>query len=136
MTEATILIIDDNVNLARGFAAGLAGAGYHVHVAHTAETGLDLAHREEPHAIILDFRMPFVNGLGFLYRLRQVPALREIPVMVVTGVTVNDETREELRDLRAVVRFKPIGLSELLAETDALLHAMPRPRLTSLGVVS
>ncbi len=122
MHGATILIIDDNVNLARGFAAALTGAGYGVHVAHAAETGLALAAEVRPDAIILDFRMPFVNGLGFLYRLRQVQELRETPVMIVTGVTVNDEMREELRDLRAELRFKPLGLADLLAAIETLLE--------------
>ena len=52
-TTPTILVIDDNVNLARGFAAGLMSAGYTVHVAHTAEDGLELAHGVQPHGIIL-----------------------------------------------------------------------------------
>ena len=61
-----ILIIDDNVNLARGFATALCREGYDVLVAHTAD-GLRLATELEPNAILLDFRMPFVNGVGFLY---------------------------------------------------------------------
>ena len=121
-TTPTILVIDDNVNLARGFAAGLMRAGYAVHVAHTAECGLELAHGVQPHGIILDFQMPFVNGAGFLYRLREVPALRDIPVLVVTGVGVTEEMRRDLRDLRAVLRFKPLGLGDLIAETEALIQ--------------
>jgi DNA-binding response OmpR family regulator len=123
MTETfTILIIDDNVNLARGFAQALAGAGYAVHVAHTAEDGLQLARRALPHAIIVDIRMPFVNGVGFLYRLRALPEHRQTPVLVVTGGPVTEETRVELRDLAAVLRFKPLGLSDLLEETHTLLQ--------------
>ena len=84
-TDARVLIIDDNVNLARGFALALERAGYHVAVAHTADDGLRLAADQHPDAILLDFRMPFVNGVGFLYRLRQLPGLRDVPVMVITG---------------------------------------------------
>jgi two-component system response regulator PrrA len=117
----TILIIDDNVQLARGFAQALTGAGYSVHVAHTAEDGLHLARTQDPDAIILDIRMPFVNGVGFLYRLRSLPTHQQTPVMVVTGGSVSEETRAELRDLRAALRFKPLGLSDLLGETKAML---------------
>ena len=134
MSQATtILIIDDNVNLAQGFAQVLAGAGYAAHTAHTAEEGLRLAQVQPPDAIILDIRMPFVNGVGFLYRLRALAAHRHTPVMVVTGASVNEEMRAELRDLRALLRFKPMGMSELLAETRILLtqdwtgpHGAPR----------
>ena len=117
----TILIVDDNVNLAQGFAQVLKGAGYAAHAAHTAEEGLRLARVQRPDAIILDIRMPFVNGVGFLYRLRALAAHRHTPVMVLTGASVNEEMRAELCDLRAVLRFKPLGMSELLAETRMLL---------------
>ena len=121
MLQHTVLVIDDQVSLARAFALALESAGYVVHTAHTAEDGLRLAQSEHPAAIILDLRMPFINGTGFLYRLRACPRHRDTPVMVVTGATVNDEVQAELADLRAVLRFKPFPLSELRAEVHALL---------------
>jgi DNA-binding response OmpR family regulator len=117
----TILIVDDNINLALGFAQVLKGAGYAAHTAHTAEDGLSLARSERPDAIILDVRMPFVNGMGFLYRLRALPAHSQTPVLVVTGGVVDDEMEGELTDLGAVVKFKPLGMDELLATVDALI---------------
>jgi len=123
MSQPTILIVDDNVNLALGFAKALAGAGYTAHAAHTAEEGLRLARAEHPDGIILDIGMPFINGLGFLYRLRALPAHGHTPVMVVTGASLNEETRAELGELRAVIKFKPLGLEQLLVETRMLLGA-------------
>jgi DNA-binding response OmpR family regulator len=121
VTEETILIIDDDVTLARAFALVLERDGYHVEVAHTAAEGLDHARAQPPDAIILDFQMPFVNGVGFLYRLREISSLRNTPVMVVTGATVDEEVQAELSDLRATLRFKPIGMEALLTETRNLL---------------
>ena len=117
----TVLVIDDHVNLARAFAMALERDGYTVHMAHTAEDGLRLAQSENPDAIILDLRMPFINGAGFLYRLRGSARHADTPVMVVTGEAVNEEVREELAELRAVLRFKPLGIRELLTEVRALL---------------
>ena len=122
-TDARVLIIDDNVNLAKGFALALERAGYHVAVAHTADDGLQRAAEQPPDAILLDFRMPFVNGVGFLYRLRELPGLHNVPVMVITGGTVSQETLADLRDLHASLRFKPLALSQLLEETHALVAA-------------
>jgi DNA-binding response OmpR family regulator len=119
--ETTILIIDDNVVLARAFARVLTDAGYRVHTWHSAEDGLRQAKTQPPDAIILDLQMPFVNGLGFLYRLRADPALRDTPVMVVTGAALNPQRVSELDELGAIVRLKPIGVDELLAETRALI---------------
>jgi len=123
MTSATtILVVDDHVNLARAFAMALESKGYVVYTAHTAEDGLRLAQTEHPAAIILDLRMPFINGTGFLYRLRASPEHRDTPVMVVTGESVNEEMRADLADLRAVLRFKPLGMNQLLTEVGALLN--------------
>ena len=123
MPQRTILIVDDNINLALGFAKALTNAGYTAHAAHTAEDGLRLARVEHPDGIILDMGMPFINGLGFLYRLRALPAHDQTPVMVVTGASLNEETRAELNELRAVIKFKPLGLEQLLAETRTMLAA-------------
>ena len=134
---ATILVVDDNVNLARGFAQALTGAGYVAYAAFTAEEGLRLATDRVPDAIIVDIRMPFVNGVGFLYRLRALAPLRHTPVMVVTGASVNDEMRTEIDDLRAILRFKPLGMLELLAEVRTLLSRdRPETRIPPRGVPS
>lgn len=119
--SATILVIDDNVDLADVFARALTRAGYEVLVAHSAEVALREAQNHHPDAIILDFQMPLVNGVGFLYRLREHDAMHHTPVLVVTGASLNNEVRMALHDLDARVRFKPIGIAELVAETRSLL---------------
>ena len=59
----TIVIIDDHVSLAKGFALALEGAGFAAHVAHTAEDGLQLVQTFRPDAIVLDFRMPIADAV-------------------------------------------------------------------------
>jgi DNA-binding response OmpR family regulator len=127
MTDAThvpmILIVDDDVVLARAFARALIGEGYDVRAVHTAEEALQIVRAKPPDAIILDFRMPLINGAGFLYRLRAQAAHRTIPVLVVTGESfLEDDVLAELRDLGAAVRVKPLGLEEFLQATRALLR--------------
>ena len=124
--EPTILIIDDNVNLVLGFARLLRNAAYTVHTAYTAEAGLNAAVLHHPDAIVVDFRMPLINGVGFLYRLREVPEHRHTPVMIVTGVTVSDEQRSEFCELNAVVKLKPIAIKDFLAEIARMLSAQVR----------
>ena len=119
--EQPILIIDDNVNLAKGFALVLQRSGYRVNVAYTAEEGLRLAQADNPAAVVVDFRMPFINGAGFLYRLRACAKHANTPVLVVTAATITDEMRAQIRELRAELRCKPLGVQDLLAEVGALL---------------
>ena len=92
----------------------------HVH-AYTAADGLELALSHGPDAIILDFRMPLINGAGFLYRLRELAEHRHTPVMIVTGATISDEQRAEFSDLHAIVQFKPISVKDFLIETARMV---------------
>ena len=62
----TILIVDDDPSVTETFERMLRLEGYHVVTALSAEAGLNQAERSHPHAIILDLRMPLVDGLRFL----------------------------------------------------------------------
>jgi len=68
---ATILIVDDDEGVTQTFARMLQLEGYAVRTAMTAEIGLREADAVHPDAIILDLRMPLVDGLGFLRKLRK-----------------------------------------------------------------
>jgi DNA-binding response OmpR family regulator len=71
--------------------------------------------------------MPFVNGFGFLYRLRAQVAHRHTPVAIITGDScIDDPSMIELHDLEAEVLFKPIWLDEVISVTRSLL-ARRRP---------
>jgi DNA-binding response OmpR family regulator len=68
--------------------------------------------------------MPFINGLGLLYRLRAVESHRHTPVVIVTGdQCLDDSTIDELRDLGAEVRFKPLWLEDLVDVARSLVQA-------------
>lgn len=110
----TILIVDDDTVVGDLFAKGLRGAGYEVSVVTSASDGLDRAKEDRPDLIVLDFRMPLVNGLGFLYRLRETEQQRT-PVIVVTGdIPLADDVQAQFDELGAEVRFKPIALEQLI----------------------
>jgi DNA-binding response OmpR family regulator len=119
---ATILIVDDDEGVTQTFARMLRLEGYHVHTAISAEMGLREAEVSRPDAIILDLRMPLVDGLGFLRRLRATDRQREIPVGIVTGDYFLDErVSSELQSLGAQVRYKPMWLEDLVGLARNLL---------------
>jgi DNA-binding response OmpR family regulator len=119
---ATILIVDDDEGVTTTFARMLRLEGYQVHTAVNAETGLRQAERNHPDAIILDLRMPLVDGLGFLRRLRTFDKQRETPVAIVTGdYFLDDSVSTELRELGAELRFKPLWLEDLVGLARTLL---------------
>ena len=112
---ATILVVDDDEGVTQTFARMLRLEGYEVRTAMNAETGLREADKSHPDAIILDLRMPLVDGLGFLRRLRAHDDQRATPVAIVTGdYLLDDSVSTELRELGAELRFKPLWLAELV----------------------
>jgi CheY-like chemotaxis protein len=107
-------VIDDDEGVRLTFSRVLRLDGHSVQVAATAEEALGEVEQERPDAILLDLKMPLVNGVGFLYRLRQDPANQDIAVGVITGAPVlDDATVNDLRALNAEV-----GSSSLLPSTS------------------
>jgi len=123
LTKATtILIVDDDEGVTQTFARMLTLEGYAVKTAFNAETGLKLANESLPDAIILDLRMPLVDGLSFLRRFRALDAEQTIPVAIVTGDYFLDDTvARELRELGAELRLKPLWLEDLVSLARNLL---------------
>jgi DNA-binding response OmpR family regulator len=121
-TPATILIVDDDEGVTQTFARMLKLEGYNVRTAISAEKGLSEAEESQPDAIILDLRMPLVDGLGFLRRLRAHDQQRDTPVAIVTGDYFLDESvASELRELGAELKFKPLWLDDLVGLARDLL---------------
>ena len=120
--EASILIVDDDEGVTQTFARMLTLEGYDVKTAFNAQKGLELAHERLPDAIILDLRMPLVDGLGFLRQFRVIDARRTTSVAIVTGdYFLDDAVARELRELGAELRFKPLWLEDLVGLARNLL---------------
>jgi CheY-like chemotaxis protein len=99
-----VLVIDDDDGVRAMFSRVLTGEGYSVQVAATAEAALGQVEQKRPDAIILDLRMPLINGVGFLYRLREDPANQDIAVGVITGeLALDAATVNDLRTLCAAL---------------------------------
>ena len=87
----TVLIIEDD-ELFAGICADLAEKkGFKAIVASSGERGLDLAKEHLPSAIILDIKLPKMDGYSVLEKLQETKEIAGIPVHVISGV--NDETR-------------------------------------------
>jgi len=96
--------------------------GFTVRTAINAESGLTEAAENKPDAIILDLRMPLIDGLGFLKRLRASEAHRSTPVAVVTGdYSLDEQLSTELRQLGAELKFKPLWIEDLISLAHTLL---------------
>jgi len=121
--RATILIVDDDADVIHTFSRMLRLEGYKVVTAHDAEAGLREMTTIWPDVVLLDLRMPLMDGLTFLRRLRARERGRCTPVAVITGdYFVEEGLLCELRALHAVVCFKPMWLDDVLKIIEDLLR--------------
>jgi DNA-binding response OmpR family regulator len=124
MTDAdrTILIVEDDDLLRDAFKIFLEDAGYQVLDAGTAESALTVAGERFPALVILDLGLPDRPGLEVVREIRENPALRETPVIALTGRSGTAE-RQACLDA-GCDRFmpKPVAPSELLKELPGLLR--------------
>lgn len=81
-----ILLLDDAMATAQMLAIYLQAQGCTVTVAADGELGLEYLTQNMPDVILLDWCMPFLDGAGFLKRLRAEPRWQEIPVVVLTAL--------------------------------------------------
>src|ERR1700733_6584720 len=81
-----ILVIDDEPMVRATLAQVLADEGYLVDVAGDGAEPLDSVHAARPDAILLDLMMPGMNGRQFLQALRDEPAYKDVPVLIMTAV--------------------------------------------------
>jgi DNA-binding response OmpR family regulator len=90
MANYEILIIDDDTVITQIAQRILEKKGYAVRVAADARKGLALALTYPPDLIVLDYMMPQKDGLTLLADIRALPELKEVPVIMMTGVSEQD----------------------------------------------
>jgi CheY-like chemotaxis protein len=116
-TDKTILIIEDDVELCKILLSLSREKGYKVILAHQGNTGLSLARHHRPDAIILDLKLPVMDGSDVLKQLKNDPALRHIPVQIISGY---DKRKESLEQGAFSFLKKPLDKEKTLSLFDKI----------------
>ena len=85
-----LLVVEDEEVLLRAMYISLHNEGYTVATATDGDTALSMVERIKPNLILLDLIMPKVDGFDFLRRIKAIPALKDIPITVLSNL--GDET--------------------------------------------
>jgi two-component system KDP operon response regulator KdpE len=112
-----VLVVDDDAQMLRAIRTALSARGYEVLTAGTGENALALAAEENLDLLLLDLRLPGIEGHDVIRRLR---AWSELPVIVVS---VQESQEEKVAALDAGADdyiTKPFGMKELLARMRAV----------------
>ncbi len=118
--SSKILLMEDDIKLARFLQLELDSEGYQTLVAHDGLTGLTLAREENPDLVLLDWMMPEMTGVEVCRRLRATGC--KTPVVLLTA---KDDVTDRVAGLDAGADdyvVKPFSIEELLARVRAHLR--------------
>ncbi len=90
-----------------------------------AQTGIDIALADQPDVIVLDLMMPAVNGHDVLEVLRDDDATRDVPILVLTAVTMERERDRCLSEGADMVMTKPFDPKDVADAVEILLSEQP-----------
>jgi two-component system, OmpR family, phosphate regulon response regulator PhoB len=122
---AKILVAEDDKQIGDMIAFKLTNGGHQVIRAEDGEQAVTLAGRELPDLILLDAMMPGLSGFEVLRRLKSDPALRAVPVIMVTAKGHERDVLSGLRGGAVDYVVKPFSLKELAARVDLALRKEP-----------
>jgi len=127
-----ILVVEDEVKMARAIRRGLEGEGYSAEVAGDGEDALHRAIESDYDAVLLDVMLPGMDGFALCQQLRRRG--RWVPVLMLTA---RDAVEDRIRGLDVGADdylVKPFAFGELLARLRALIRRGAKERPTVLEV--
>jgi CheY-like chemotaxis protein len=116
-----ILVVDDNVDLARGLARLLEIRGHEVQVAYDGPTGLDKAKQSKPEVVLLDIGLPGMDGYQVAAHLRQEESVKDATLIAISGYGQEEDlrlAREAGFDHHLVKPIASADLFKLLKESE------------------
>lgn len=130
LKKRTILVVEDELIIRSVAELSLRPLGHPILMAENGMEAINLAHRENPAVIILDYVMPVMDGAQTLRRLKSDAATKDIPVIVMSA---NEKIASGNSDLfvgASILVSKPFNPTAFRAEVQRLLQ---QPQLSTLA---
>ena len=121
LARLRVLVIDDEPHIVKVIRKQLEIAGFEVSAAGDGSEGLAAVRAWRPDLVILDILLPGMDGYAVCEALKRDPALRQIPVLMLTAKALPAEQVEGFRRGADGYLTKPFQLEELLGEIRRLL---------------
>jgi|SRR3990167_5656400 len=119
---AKILFIEDDAQLVKLYQNVLEQEGFTVTVAGTGMSGLSLAFKEKPDAIILDIMLPGgMNGFDVLEQLKRDDTLKQVPVFMLTNLDSEEKVAREIGVTDYIIKAH-VDPKEVVAKIKTSLH--------------
>ena len=130
MNQGTVLVVEDTLASLKLLTDTLSAAGYQVLPANSGELALAAVALKGPQLILLDLRMPGMDGFEVLRRLKARDESRDIPVMILSAVSEREQRIEGLKLGAVDFLNKPFEQEELLVRVSTQMNlSLARARL-------
>jgi DNA-binding response OmpR family regulator len=118
MMAKRILVIDDDRNICDIMKLALSSSGYDAETAYNPRDGMAKACNNPPDLILLDYNMPGKDGLTLMKDFRTIPDLEDIPVVIVSAISMPEIVTAALAEGVAGYLVKPFDLKTLLERVE------------------
>jgi len=127
-----ILVVDDEIDIVGWLKHSLTHFGYDVSVAYDGIQALEVVAADKPDLILLDLKMPRMDGRTTIHRLREQEETRDIPIIVLSANSLGDETEQAQMVRMGVREFlrKPVSVEDLVQEVQRQLGPVSAPNAT------
>ncbi len=118
-TLPRILLCDDEVHIVKAASIKFLRAGFEVDTAENGQAAWELIQKRTPDAVVVDYQMPYLNGLQLCKLIREYPPTADIPVFLLTAMGLEPEVQSAPQDLRIDrVILKPFSPRDLLQSVE------------------
>lgn len=108
-----VLVVDDDRRMVRTICDILQISGYDSQVAHTGEEAVQAVKADGPDCVLMDIRMPVINGVETLKKIKEISP--ELPVVLMSAFVTEDQAREARKLGAYSVLDKPINIQMVLS---------------------
>ena len=122
MANELILVVEDDEKSRKLVRDVLTFKGYEIVEAETGEEGVRLAQERRPSLVLMDIRLPGIDGIQALGRLRTEVATLGIPVMAMTASVMTNDRQKVLDAGFDAFQSKPIKIKDFVAAVEQLLE--------------
>lgn len=119
--SAQLLIVDDSTSMRQMVAFALTSGGYSVREAEDGQVALDIARNQRFDAVVTDVNMPVMDGITLIRELRQLPAYKFVPILMLTTESSGDKKMEGKAAGATGWLVKPFDPDQLLATVRKVL---------------
>jgi CheY-like chemotaxis protein len=126
---AHVLVVEDNPDNRKLVVRILAQEGFHGEAVESAEEALLRLDEQRFDVVLMDVRLPRMDGKEATRRLRQDPRFRDLPIIAVSAHVVGKQHEEILASGVSALVTKPIDMDELIATIKRVLPVDVKPGL-------